>query len=684
MRLMRWRFVAAATLAFPLLRCAGGPPPAPGGPAAPGPPPAASSRFASLPEAETALVEIEDRRAFDQGLLASAAASPDPAIRARAALAAGRIGDDRGGPLLRRLLSDKSGSVRVMAAFGCQLLGDPGATADLLPLLSDADVAVASSAARAVGSLGRGDGEDALIAAIPGAAAPEPRASMLQSLWRFADPAAVGAALKYAADPDARVRSAALYALSRKPIEPAASALTAALSDGDPYAAAMAARGLGVLARKDSVAPLAAALDSGRIPLVVNSLVALEAILEKNPGTAVAEDRKARILALAGDANPNLAVSALVLLRQFEATDRQVRQRLWSIALTGEGRRRQVAIVSVVAALRERAKDALEAAVSSPDRALRATAAETLAFLPAAQAKPYRERLATDREAAVRLAVIASLKTPEAVRESRALVNSALTDADPGIRAAAVDALGLLSDASILPLVADALARSQADTWPDVAIAAIAVCEKLRTDPAARAIVESAAHQGKTLVARLARRSLIQSFRADRATLPAPEYKTGRAATDYAALLSEAHRPLQARVETARGEFVIRLAGRDAPLTVANFVKLARAGYFDGVAIHRVVPNFVLQDGDPTGTGNGGPGYEIRDELNPLAYDRGAVGMALSGPDTGGSQWFVTHSPQPHLNGLYTVFGHIVAGQEAVEGIEQGDLIRKVTISEAP
>jgi cyclophilin family peptidyl-prolyl cis-trans isomerase/HEAT repeat protein len=683
MRLIRWRIVAAATLVFPLVRCAGGPPPAPGTPASPGKAAAPSLRFSSFAEAETALVEIEDRRAFDQGLLASAAAAPDPAIRARAALAAGRIGDDRGGPLLRPLLSDKAGPVRAMAAFGCQLLGDPGATADLLPLLSDTDASVASAAARAIGSLGRGDGEDALIAAIPRAAAPEPRASMLQSLWRFADTASVSAAQNYAADPDTRVRSAALHALSRKPIVLSAAALTAALSDSDPDAAAMAARGLGLLALKDAIAPLGAALDSGRVPLVISALIALEAILEKNPGAVVAEDRKARILALAGDANPNLAISALVVLRQFEATDRQVRQRLWSIALTGDGRRRQVAIVSVVAALRERAKDALEAAASSPDRALRATAAETLAFLPVAQAKPYRESLAADREAVVRLAVLGSLKSPDAVRESRALVNSALTDADPGVRAAAVDALGLLSDASILPLVSDALTRSQADSTADVAISVIGVCEKFRTDPAARAIVESAYHQSKTLVARLARRSLIQSFRGERA-MAAPEYKTGRTAADYAALLSEARRPLQARVQTSRGEFIIRLAGQDAPLTVANFVKLARAKYFDGVAIHRVVPNFVLQDGDPTGTGNGGPGYEIRDELNPLAYERGTVGMALSGPDTGGSQWFVTHSPQPHLNGLYTVFGQVVAGQDVVEGTEQGDLVRTVTVSEAP
>jgi cyclophilin family peptidyl-prolyl cis-trans isomerase/HEAT repeat protein len=683
MSLIRWKFVAVAVLALSFLRCAGSTSPAQATGPAPVQPPRGAPRFATPAEAETALVEVEDRRAFDLGVLSAAAAASDSQTRARAALALGRIGDDRGGPLLRSLLADKSPDVRAMAAFGCQLVGDPGSTPDLLPLLSDADASAAAAAARAAGALGRGDGEDAIIAAIPAAKSPEPRASMLEALWRYADQASTSAALKYAGDPDAKVRSAALYTLSRKPVESSLAALTAALADPDPYAAATAARGLGVLARKDSIVPLAAALDSGKTPLVINALVALETLLEKNPGAVVAADRKARILALAADANPNLAAPALVLLRQFESTDREVRQRLWSIALSGEGRRRQIAIVSVMAALKDRAKAALDAAVASPDAALRATAAETLAFLPVAQARPYREKLAADKEAVVRLAVLGSLKTAEAVRESRALVNSALTDPDPGVRASAVEALGQLNDPSVLPLVADALTRSQADTSPDVAIAAIGVCEKLRSEPAARAIVEAAYHQSKTLVARLARRSLIQTFRADRAAVPAPEYKTGRTAADYAAL-AEVRKPLQARIEMARGEFVIRFSGREAPLTVMNFVKLARAKYFDGVAVHRVVPNFVLQDGDPTGTGNGGPGYEIRDELNPLLYERGTVGMALSGPDTGASQWFVTHSPQPHLNALYTVFGQVVAGQDVVERVEQGDRIVRVTISEAP
>ena len=119
-----------------------------------------------------------------------------------------------------------------------------------------------------------------------------------------------------------------------------------------------------------------------------------------------------------------------------------------------------------------------------------------------------------------------------------------------------------------------------------------------------------------------------------------------------------------------------------APLTVDNFVQLAQRDYFRNVTIHRVVPNFVIQDGDPRGDGNGGPGYTIRCEINQVAYDRAAVGMALSGKDTGGSQWFVTHSPQPHLDGGYTVFGRVVAGMDVVDKIVRGDVIQSIAIKQ--
>jgi cyclophilin family peptidyl-prolyl cis-trans isomerase/HEAT repeat protein len=152
---------------------------------------------------------------------------------------------------------------------------------------------------------------------------------------------------------------------------------------------------------------------------------------------------------------------------------------------------------------------------------------------------------------------------------------------------------------------------------------------------------------------------------------------------DYLRAVSRKNGTVKAVFTTEKGAFTIDLAPEDAPLTVDNFVRLARADYFNGVAVHRVVPNFVMQDGDPRGDGNGGPGWQIRCEVNPLPYDRGAVGMALSGKDTGGSQWFVTHSPQPHLDGGYTVFGRVgETDMKTVDQIVRGDKIVSVKIVE--
>lgn len=150
---------------------------------------------------------------------------------------------------------------------------------------------------------------------------------------------------------------------------------------------------------------------------------------------------------------------------------------------------------------------------------------------------------------------------------------------------------------------------------------------------------------------------------------------------DYQRAASRKNGSIRAVFTTQKGTFTIEFLPEDAPLTVDNFVKLANAKYFDGLEVHRVVPNFVMQDGDPRGDGNGGPGWSIRCEVNMVPYERGAVGMALSGKDTGGSQWFVTHSPQPHLDGGYTVFGKVnETGMKVVDKIVRGDKILTVRI----
>lgn len=138
--------------------------------------------------------------------------------------------------------------------------------------------------------------------------------------------------------------------------------------------------------------------------------------------------------------------------------------------------------------------------------------------------------------------------------------------------------------------------------------------------------------------------------------------------------------PPRVRIETLeRGTLEVELFASEAPLTVANFLRLVDQRYFDGGTWHRVVPNFVVQDGDPRGDGEGGPGWAIRDEINRRRYSTsGVLGMALSGPDTGGSQWFLTHGPAPHLDGTYTVFGRVAGNRTPLARITQGDVIRSI------
>jgi cyclophilin family peptidyl-prolyl cis-trans isomerase len=134
-------------------------------------------------------------------------------------------------------------------------------------------------------------------------------------------------------------------------------------------------------------------------------------------------------------------------------------------------------------------------------------------------------------------------------------------------------------------------------------------------------------------------------------------------------------------MKTAKGTIKIELKEAEAPITTQNFIKLTQKGFYDGLTFHRVIRGFMIQGGDPKGNGTGGPGYAIKDEFHPkLKHTKGALSMANAGPNTGGSQFFITEAPQPHLDGHHSVFGQVIEGQDVVEKIKQGDKIIKVTI----
>jgi len=138
---------------------------------------------------------------------------------------------------------------------------------------------------------------------------------------------------------------------------------------------------------------------------------------------------------------------------------------------------------------------------------------------------------------------------------------------------------------------------------------------------------------------------------------------------------------LTATFDTSRGPIKIELYPDKAPLTVANFVNLAKRGFYDGLNFHRVIADFMIQGGCPEGSGRGGPGYRFEDETtNGVRHERGVLSMANAGPNTNGSQFFITHVPTSWLDGKHTVFGKVVEGLDVVDAVKQGDLITKVTI----
>ncbi len=153
---------------------------------------------------------------------------------------------------------------------------------------------------------------------------------------------------------------------------------------------------------------------------------------------------------------------------------------------------------------------------------------------------------------------------------------------------------------------------------------------------------------------------------------------------DLPAMQIDPAKTYTATIKTNRGDIVIQLFPDKAPMTVNNFVALARDGFYDGVKFHRVIADFMIQTGDPTGTGRGGPGYRFPDEIHPeLRHDGpGVVSMANAGPNTNGSQFFITHVATPWLDGKHTVFGRVLEGQDVVDSIRQGDVMEQVIIEE--
>jgi cyclophilin family peptidyl-prolyl cis-trans isomerase/HEAT repeat protein len=682
------------------------------------------------------IVRAEDERRWEISDLGQLLEDGRAAVRRRAALAAGRIGDEGAVNSLSGLLRrDGDEGVRAAAAFALgeiEAEGGSGALRETLRLRK-----TPAARARAVEALGKvaaalGEPQAArrrqLGAAVLSALAaeqkrPKPdRQTVLLGLTAALRARPEGGARAVAAfldSKDARVRADAANALARLRAKESLERLREMLmSDGDSVVRANAARALGaaedaaafdfLLARasrdpdervrvsalrslaqlKDAraAAPLVrrgeellnsyeaakTAAPAAARPGVANELLEIATVLGRllpNNGHegALALLRRARGAGLAApEVEVALArIAPIEYLRDPEVTDfvRRVTnvrggEFSWQRAsAVGQGLGELAVLTS------EQVGNSAASLQADAQIMLRSLLADT--DTPALAAPDL-------------LRALAAFKPPDLAEAARAQ----LAAADVIVRATAADILGELPpDAESARALAAALPRALQEDSNDAALSILGALAR-QPAPEATEAVRAALEVPDYLVRRRAAEILRGGARAGEGGRRVETANTRNREADYGRALARVGREVTAKIETEKGAFTIELLPEAAPLTVDNFVELARRRYFNGVAFHRVVPNFVVQGGDPRGDGNGGPGYQIRCEINTVAYDRGAVGMALSGKDTGGSQWFVTHSPQPHLDGGYTVFGRVTSGMEVVDRLVRGDRIRFVTVAE--
>ncbi|HEX6900478.1 MAG TPA: peptidylprolyl isomerase [Thermoanaerobaculia bacterium] len=625
-------------------------------------------------EERTLLALLVDRQILDD-FAVQQALKGDASLREDLAVALGRIPDPRGRTVLEGLLIDEEPAVRRAAAFGLGELEAPEAQEALFRALRDSDRETGMLAVEALGKLG------ARVVDVAEALLPLPEeerwARLLPHLFRFKEETVVALAERGLTNADAALRLRAAYALSRNPLAQGLPALRRLLADPEPRLRAWAARAVGLVGEGADLAALRPLLDDADPGPLVQALRSARSLVAGGKAPAPA-DWAPRLTALLEDPRPGVRTSALEAAGAWSAASPELAAVLIARASGGETWERGTALVSLAQGKHPRAAELIAAAADSPDESLRARAAEAAGALGLPAGGALLERLAGDAVARVRSAALSAwlAADPQAGEVAR----KALTDPDPGVKGVA---LGWLEEHPVAPLaeIQAALPAVYRQGLEEEGMTAVrAVAARAEAEPlergAAVALLESAAAAGPYVLRREAGASL---GKLGRPVPPLGPADNGRGADAYRAIVQRTRKPRTVEIRTQRGVITARLDCPQAPFTCLSFLNLAGQGFYDGLTFHRVVPDFVIQGGDPKGDGTGGPGYTIRDEINRLRYGRGVLGMALAGPDTGGSQFFITLSPQPHLDGGYTVFGEVVAGDEVLDQIRIGDKIETIT-----
>ncbi len=636
------------------------------------------------------LMKLEDERSLGEGEIVERLSDRAPRVRRRAAQALGRIGEPQAAAPLAALLRDPEPAVRAMAAFSLGQLGALVPT-ELRPqiqsALSDPDPEV------------RGRSAEALARIAPAEAAAVVAGGLYQHLPPEPGPLAWGEDLVVSALelPHLDLRLG-LFSLSRlggsRASAPARSVLAldsgnprflwwpaawsaSALADqelltlllhyggsNDPYLRLLGARGLGKIADPSSRRAIETLIEDR------DEKVRLEAV--RAAGELRASETAPRLLQLMKADTPRVQLEAVRAFSRI--ADPRALDPLLDRLSDPRPSIRAAALRAVAFQDREGFWLLLSGLDPDPDWQVRVSLADTVAESGDARAAGILRAAVADRDYRVRaraLGAVARVRLPDAAE----ILTRALSAEDPFERAAAAEGLGQLKPEGAVSLLQTALQAAAKDKEPAPRIALLEGLDALgkqAVEPAARRALDDPEFPVRRRAGEILEKWGEGSVRVSGPT-------EGRTLYDYLDLLSPRYTP-QAFIRTEKGAVEVELFVLDAPLTVANFMRLARQGFYNGLTFHRIASNYLTETGDPRGDGNGGPGYTIRSEINMRPFLRGTLGMASAVRDGAGSRFFITELPQPQFDGDYTAFGQVTSGMDIVDRLEPGDVIREIFI----
>ncbi|MCX6834479.1 MAG: peptidylprolyl isomerase [candidate division Zixibacteria bacterium] len=626
------------------------------------------------------IVHIEDTRQLtDQ--LQNYLTDDSSRVRARAALAVGRIAHEKSAALLIGMIADTSLEVARTAAFAIGLTGQSSYADTLARMAAELPASVAARAVKSAGRMSDSSKTEvhAYLAGYLSNAAPEVREAACLALFYARAKATVENMIPLVLEHESNqaVQKAGLFALARLGIASAGETYSRFQADPDPEIRMLAVQGLGRCSLPDRVRLAALSLNDDDRRVTATAVSSLQAT--NDPAAADYLARK-----LQSVADEKLIVAMLGALGALHS-DKGV--------ATAEMHLSSALSENIVAAslgyLAGVKKDALVSVVDSllleiPPPRVRVACADAFFEVHNASVIPRLAMLFKDEDPLVRAAAFGHLIEIDSTQIDL-YVKAALADPDMLPVVLALDQIGARKLTRYLPHVEQLIKRG-AELDVNIRRSLLDVVEQfidtLGTDSAMANLVVAGLLDPEYVIRRRANELYLAKFERDRSSMVTPaetritERRLSKAFADTTANPT-------ALIQTNRGVIEIELLFDAAPLTVLNFIDLVNQGFYDGLIFHRVVPNFVIQGGCPRGDGWGGPPYFIRCEYSDLPYERGTVGIATSGRDTGGSQFFITHSPQPHLDGRYTVFGQVISGMDVVDQIVVGDLIQNIVIRES-